>query len=77
MNAKTTPLELIKFPKNGSTFLIQKRIVESDDKKSERILISFDLKPSCQRNISIAKLKEIGEHLIEQARIFEEQKLCL
>jgi hypothetical protein len=73
MIAETTPIELVKYPKEGTTFLIQKRTVTAGSKKSSRLLISFDFKSSAHRKVSPKRLKEIGQHLIDQAKLFEEK----
>lgn len=75
MRGEIEPLELVKYPKEGTTFLVQKRTVISGATKSERLLISFDFKSIAHRKVSPGQLKKIGEHLIEQARLFEEKYL--
>lgn len=75
MRGQTEPLELVKYPNEGTTFLVQKRTVISGEKKSERLLISFDFKARAHRKVSPGQLKKIGLHLLEQARLFEEKHL--
>ena len=67
------PISLSKVPQFKSTFLVQRRTVITEGKESSKILISFDFSEKAMRKISTKRLKELGQHMIDEARNIEEK----